>query len=194
MEYKLVLGIIAIIIGLYSYIPYFRDIFAKKTKPHAFSWFVWGVLTATAFVAQMQKGGGAGAWITGVTAVLCLSVAVIAFFRGEKNITKFDWGCLVAALLGIVLWLITNNPLTAVIIVTITDAIGFAPTFRKAYHKPYEETISTYFLSSLKFAIALFALESYSLTTWLYPASLVLANGVFAVMVLLRRKKYSKIT
>ena len=34
--------------------------------------------------AQQAKGGGAGAWITGVNAFLCTAVALLAIFRGEK--------------------------------------------------------------------------------------------------------------
>ena len=58
---KTALGIFAILIGIYSYIPYFRDIFTGRTKPHAFTWFVWFLLTAIAFFAQLAGNGGAGA-------------------------------------------------------------------------------------------------------------------------------------
>ena len=68
------------------------------------------------------------------------------------------------------------------------DACGFIPTFRKAFHKPHEETLMEYALSVVKFTIALFALESFNLTTWLYPASLVLTNGLFVAMLLGRRR------
>lgn len=100
MEYKTLLGLIATIIGLIGYVPYFRDIFKNKTKPHLFSWLILGLLTVIAFVAQVVEGGGAGAWVTGFTAAICFIVAALALFKGEKNITKSDWFCFVGALLG----------------------------------------------------------------------------------------------
>src|SRR3989338_9631999 len=98
-DYKIVLGIIAIILGFVGYMPYFREMFLGKTRPHVFSWFVWGLLTGIAFFAQIAKGGGAGAWVTGFSAIICFCIAVLAFFYGEKQITKSDWFSFAGALL-----------------------------------------------------------------------------------------------
>ena len=192
LDYKIVLGILATIVGLIGYIPYFRDIFRGKTKPHVFSWFAWSLLGGIDFVAQAVKGGGAGSWVTGFTAAVCFCVAILALTRGEKDITKTDWLCFVAALIGIVLWVTTQNPLLAVVIVTITDAVAFIPTYRKSYYKPHEETLVEYGLAATKWVIGLAALQSLTVTTWLYPASLVLTNGAFVVMTALRRKTLAK--
>jgi len=187
--WKIALGIIATTIGLIGYIPYFRDMFRGTTKPHVFSWFVWALLTGIAFFAQLAEGGGAGAWVTGFTSLCCLTVSIFALTRGEKNITRLDWVCFLGALSGIVIWQLTSNPLYAVLIVIGVDGLAYVPTFRKAYHKPFEETVVTYALDALKYAIGIMALESYSLTTWLYPAFLILADGSFAAMALVRRRQ-----
>ena len=59
-EYKVLLGALAIVIGIFAYIPYLRDLWRGKTKPHAFSWIIWGIMTSTGFFASMSRGGGAG--------------------------------------------------------------------------------------------------------------------------------------
>lgn len=192
MEYKVALTLVAIAIGLVSYVPYFRDMASGKTKPHAFSWFIWGLLTAIAFIVQLKQGGGAGAWVSGVTAFFCFVIAAFALFKGERNITKFDWFCLTAALTGIVLWQLTSEPLAAVLIVTLVDVLGLLPTFRKAYRKPFEETLSTFVLSTVKYALAVLALESYAVEVVLYPASVVVINGVFSLMVFVRRRQLKR--
>lgn len=89
-DYKILLAILASAIGFLGYIPYYRDIFAGRTKPHVFSWFVWGLVTGIAFFAQIMAGGGAGAWVTGFTSALCTSIAIIALYKGENTITKID--------------------------------------------------------------------------------------------------------
>lgn len=188
MEYKIILGSIATIIGFASYIPYFRDIYSGKTKPHAFSWLVWSILTGIAFFAQVAKGGGAGSWVNGGTALMCLAVFIVALFKGEKNIKTSDWLSLLGAFVGLLLWVLTDDPLLAVIIVTIIDAFGFIPTFHKSFYKPYEETLSTYIISSIKYFISLIALSSFNLSTWLFPASLAITNGLFVVMLIVRRR------
>lgn len=75
------------------------------------------------------------------------------------------------------------------ILITVIDTLGFAPTFRKAYHKPQEETLITFALSAVKFVISIVALSNYSTVTVLYPASLVLMNGLFVAMLIIRRKQ-----
>ena len=114
---------------------------------------------------------------------------VLAFREKDKQIKIFDWIALSGAFIGIALWRITNDPLLAVISVTIADALGFAPTFRKAFHKPQEETLIEYALSAVKWIIAIPALGALTLTTWLYPASLIVTNALFVTMVLIRRRQ-----
>jgi uncharacterized protein with PQ loop repeat len=187
LEYQVILGIIATIIGLVGYIPYFKDIIKKRIKPHAFSWLIWGILQSLVFFAQTSKGGGAGAWAVGAPALLNLTIFVIAIFRGEKEITRVDKASLLLALFGIALWAITTNPLWSVVIATGVDVVGFVPTFRKSYKKPNEEAVAVYALSAIAFGISLFALQSISITTVLYPASLVVTNAVFVAIVMMRR-------
>ena len=119
---------------------------------------------------------------------MCFLIAGLSFFKGTFDPTRSDWGTFIAALAAIPLWLATDNPLYAVILITIIDALAFWPTIRKAYFYPREELMFTYTLSGLKFFIALLATQSFSLITVLYPASLVLMNWLFVAMVLARRR------
>jgi len=192
MNYKEIFGIIGLGLSFIGYIPYFRDIFKKKTKPHVFSWLAWSFIGGIVFFAQLIEGAGAGAWVVGLGSIICIAIAILAVFQGEKAITKSDWVAFIGALLGLTLWRLTNNPLLAIVLVTITDALAFIPSFRKAYHKPFEETLITWFFSSSKYIFALIATESYSLATVLYPASLVLSNGSFWLMLLVRRQRLNK--
>lgn len=193
IQYKIFLGYLAIIITFAAYVPYFRNIFNGKTKPHAFSWLVWALITAIAFAAQIVEGGGAGAWVTGATTALCMTVFALSIFKGQKTFDTFDWAAFALAIAGIVLWRITNQPLLAVIMVTLADAMSSVLTFRKAFYRPQEETMSLFALESFKWIIAIIALQSLTLSTWLYPASLVLTNGAIALMILIRRKQLKAI-
>jgi hypothetical protein len=186
---KNALGVVAIVIGVYSYIPYFRDILAGTTKPHAFTWFVWFLLTALAYGAQVSDGAGAGAWVTGFTAVVALAVTITALKVARQNIVTLDWVFFIGSLAALGLWLLTKDPVGSVVLITLIDALAFVPTFRKSFHKPQEETASTYALSALKFGVSLAALNAITLTTSLYPISLVVTNGLFVTMVTWRRKR-----
>ncbi len=183
------LGGLAAIIGIIGYIPYYRDIFRGTTKPHPFSWIGFALMLGITFCAQLFTGAGAGAWVNGVSALGVLGIAILSFSRGEKNITTFDWICFGSAIVAIVLWRLTDNPLLAVIIVTLADTISFAPTYRKAFFKPHEETLSLYVLSILKYFISIFALTSFNLTTALFPIALVVSNIGFVTTLVVRRRQ-----
>lgn len=180
-----VIGVSLTIIG---YIPYFRDIFKGKTRPHAFTWLIWSTLTAIAFFAQLSDDGGIGSAVLGVTAFISFFIFLLALKVGRKNIATIDWLFLFAAFISMLAWGVTNDPLWSVILITAIDAIAFAPTFRKSYIDPFSETLVTYALSGIKFIFAILALSNYSTVTVLYPLSLVFANGLFVWMLIVRRK------
>ena len=189
MGYRDSIGFSATVIALISYVPYFRDIFARKTKPHAFTWLIWGVLTGIAFVGQIAGHAGAGAWVTGITAFICLVIAALAAVNGERNIARLDWIALVGAGIALVVWFLTRGPLLSVILITVIDNLGFVPTLRKSYYQPAEETVSTFALSGFKWVLGILALERISVVTALFPVSIVVASWLFVVMLLVRRRQ-----
>lgn len=192
MNYKDFLGFLATAIAFIGFVPYFRDIFLNKTKPHAFSWLIWALLTGIAFFGQISQDAGPGAWVSGASSLLCFAIFLFGLFKGRKNIVLFDWLCLLGAGIAILFWFITKDPLISIILITLIDMLGFIPTFRKSFINPHEETASTFFLSGLTWAISLFALNNVTIVTALYPISLVISNWLFVGMVLLRKKQLRK--
>lgn len=182
-------AIIGIAVGFVGYFPYLRDVVRGKTKPHVFSWLVWGTIMGIAGTAQWVDGAGAGAWATFATSFLCLVLVIFALWnRGDRHITRGDWISFVAAMLAIPLWLATGDPLWSVVLITLIDMIGFYPTWRKSMLRPHEETIFLYAMASIRSVVALMAMEHYSVVTMLYPASLVLGNGAFTLFLIWRRR------
>ena len=191
-DHKTILGIVAALIGVVGYIPYYRDILRGTTKPHPFSWIGFALLLGITFFAQVTTNAGPGAWVTGISSLATFGIAILALVKGERDIKAFDWFCFAGGLLGIVLWRATSDPLLAVVIVTVVDAIVFAPTYRKAYLRPQEETESLFVLSVIKYLISVFALGTLNLTTALFPISLVLTNGALVILLSLRRRQLKK--
>lgn len=193
MMYKELLSALAIAITFIAFIPYISSILKNKTQPHAFSWIVWGSVTFIIFLAQLSDGGGAGAWPIGVSGVITLFVAILAYLKkSDHMIVKKDWVFFILAMSAIPFWYITSNPLWAVIILTAVDLLGFVPTFRKAYSYPGEEQLTFFVLISCRNIIAAIALEHYSVTTLLFPVATALACILFIQMVVYRRRQIIK--
>lgn len=181
------LGYISLIIAVIAYVPYFIALLKKRIHPHAFSYGVWAVLSGMGFYAQVIGNAGAGSWALGLTALSCGVVCIMAYRNEGLGITGTDWLSFAGVLCAIPLWYFTKDPLPALILLVLIDALGFYPTFRRNYYKPHADMLFMYSMSGLKFGMALLALEEYSAITVLYPAYLFSANAVFVMMVLVRR-------
>ena len=194
MLYKELLSTVAIILTFVAFIPYIRSIQQGTTKPHVFSWIIWASVTFIIFLAQLSDNAGAGAWPIGVSGIITLYVAVLAYRKkSDKMITRKDWSYFAAAMSALPFWYFTSNPLWAVVILTTVDLVGFAPTFRKAYHYPNEEQLLFFVLMACRNLISIMALEHYSLTTVLFPAATGLACILFIKLVVIRRTAKQKI-
>lgn len=192
LDYKNIFSIIAILIGVASRIEYISLILRKKIKPHAFSWLIWSILTSIAFAAQLTEKGGAGSWVTGFTAAACFAIFVLALIYGERKYSYTDWASLAGSGVAMILWWLTSGPLFAVILVSIIDIIGFVPTFKKGFKKPFEDSVTIFWVSNISFILSLMAMENHNLTTWLYPVTIIVTNSTFVIMIILRRKLYKK--
>ena len=130
MNIHSILGAFAIVLTILAFFPYVLSIHRGKTKPHVFSWVIWGMVTCAVAVAQWLDGGGAGAWPILISGLITFYVALIAFiYRADIRITRIDWFFLFSALFGLGLWVWLQDALYTVIILTFIDLCGFAPTF-----------------------------------------------------------------
>lgn len=188
LQTKYYLAILATIISIVAITPYIISILKDKTKPHAFSWTIWGISTCVIFFAQFFSGAGAGSWSVAVSGLIALFVAYLAYQkRSDDSITKADYLCLIMALSAIPCWYFTANPLYAVMILTAIDLLGYLPTIRKSYHKPFEENITLFAVMSFRNFISILALESYLLTNILFQTATLMANFIVIMLVLIRR-------
>lgn len=189
---KEILSAIAIALTIVAFFPYIYSILQGKTKPHVFSWIIWGCTTFVVFLAQLADKGGAGAWPIGVSGVITVLVALLAYSKkSDSSITKADWWFFVLAMTSLPLWYITSNPLWAVVILTTVDAIGFGPTYMKAYSNPFEEQLTFFVVMAVRNFIVIMALENYSMTTVLFPAVIGVACLLFILLVMYRRRRLS---
>lgn len=194
-DFKTYLGITAVILTFVGYIPYLRDILKGTTKPHLYSWFLWSFVTFIAFALQVSDNAGPGALVTMAAATMCFVVLLLGLrTKAKRDITFLDTIFLVLAIIALILWLLAKQPVISAILITLTDVLGFAPTIRKSWSKPYTETVSFYSLNTLRFGLAVLALQQYTIITALYPIVWAFGNGLFALLLLLRRKQVSKIT
>lgn len=189
MDFRVILGLVATGLAIISYVPYITEMRNGKTKPHAFSWLIWAIITYIAGAAQLNGGGGWGSMVAFTTGTISAWIAYYSFRHRAITITRSDWISLIVALGAIPLWLITKQPLLSVIIISIIDLVAFWITIRKTYNLPYSENLAQNFMSTAKHALTMGAQQQFSWVTLLYPASLAITTAGFTLMILVRRKQ-----
>jgi len=189
MTIKLIFSSLAIIITFIAFVPYIFSTLTGEVKPHVFSWVIWGATTFVVFLAQLQDNGGMGAWSIGLSGVITVFIAALAFVKkSDITVTHIDWLFFIMALVSLSFWYFTSNPLWAVVILTAVNILGFGPTIRKAYAFPHDENITFFFLFIIRNTLAIMALENYSVTTMLFPVAVNIACLILILMVNYRRK------
>ena len=180
---------IALILTFVAFYPYIRSILRRQTKPHIFTWIIWGFGTIVVFLAQLSDGAGLGAWPIGVSGLLTCAVAVLAIrYSADTSIVRMDWVFLGFAASALPLWFLTETALFAVTILTLVDLLGFGPSVRKSYDAPHQENALFFAIGAVRNGFVLLALENYSWTTALFPAAVGLACMLFVGLILFRRQ------
>ena len=185
--FKDLMGALSVAIALFSYGLYVWKTFRAHARPHPLSWLIFGVLSATGFLIQLDQSAGAGSWVMGVTAAVCFMLCLIGFWQGERTFPWYEWAFLFAAAVIFIFYLLSHQPTTAAVLAAIVSVLGFGPTVTKAWQRPHSDSITTFALNSIKFIPAFFAMDNLSLATCVMPAALVVANAAVALIIYARR-------
>jgi hypothetical protein len=189
------LSALATAISLVAFLPYLVSTLRGAIRPHVMSWTIWGITTSIVFWAQRESGAGVGAWPVGFSAIIAFMVAILAYSkRSDIRIARSDWGFFLTALAAVPLWHLTDSALTAVLLVTTIDVLGFGPTLRKAYAHPRSESLLFFSMIVVRNILVVLALESYSVTTALFPVAIGTMAAVVFTTVLIRRMQLKPTT
>ncbi len=186
---KELISIVAVIMTFAAYVPYYRDILKGKTHPHVYSWSLWGLLTILIVALQIKGGAGPSTFITASAGLLCIGVIVLGLKRGKRDITTSDTIVALLALVAIGFWLIVDQPIIAILLAVTADLLAFIPTVRKSWHKPHSETLSMYVTNTVRFTLAVVALENFTFLAALWPVAWAVGNGLFSIMLVMRRRQ-----
>jgi hypothetical protein len=187
-------AVISVVLAFVGYVPYLRDTFTGITKPHIVSWFTWALVSFIAFGLQLSDGAGAGAFTNFSMGVICLVVGIRGLQNGTKDIKKQDLIALGLAIISIILWLVVKQPVLSIILVVMIDLFSFVPTIIKSWEKPWQETLFTWLVGTVRHIFTIFSLANISIITILYPLYSLIINSLFCTLLIFRRKALVKPT
>jgi hypothetical protein len=183
-----ILGVLAGAIGVADMVPYVRDILRGTTRPHRGTWLIWGVLAFVVYLSQRADGASWSLIMAGTQVVANGVVFALAIRRGEGGVSVAERALIALAGIGVIGWIVVNEPLVATFCVVAADLIAAAMMMPKTYHDPGSETLATFAFASLGGALAVGAVGVLDASLLLYPAYYCLVNGAIALVIHLRRR------
>jgi len=178
---------------IFAFSVYVWSIFHGKTKPHLYTWLLWGILGTVVTIVQITNDAGWSILISWLMAWCNLTLAALSLKYGETYLSKRDRYLLFSAFLTIILWQFTKNDLIAITLVCLIDASAFYFTFKKSYTKPYDEKLFSYILWTFQLIAFALAVNNPTLTNLLYPVFLAIMETIFVIFLLWRRWAIKKL-
>lgn len=186
---KLFLSIVASLLTFVSYYPYIRDILAKKTRPHLYTWTLWSLLNFVLIALLIRGEAGLALVPMVIVTVLCLAVALLSIKYGTKNITFLDKVLALMSFLAYLFWFFADRPILSLLLIITADIFAFVPTVRKTWTEPHTETLSLYVTNTIRFTITLLAVREYTWLSTLWLSVWITISALFAVLIYVRRKQ-----
>jgi len=184
MHFRTLLSVIAVVIGVISFIPYIRSILKGETKPHRTTYGIWAFIGAIELASYVASGARMTALLPLVYLVCEVTVFVLSFKHGMGGTNKLDLICLASAVVGVIGWVITSDSHIALYLGIAASACGFIPTLKKTYQLPHTENASAWGLASVAATFNLLAvphMELYLISYPLYTFTFDLAEALLTV-------------
>ena len=133
--------------------------------------------------AQLDDRPGPEVFVTFVLGLGPLIVTAVALCtdRSASRLTPFTLLCGGAALVGIVLWQLTDRPELAIAFWIVADVFATLPTLRKAYADPASEYAPSYLVSVFAALATFGVVEHRDFTAAGFPLYLFLIDAVLFV-------------
>lgn len=163
---------------------YARAILTGNAKPHRTTRLVLFVITAVSTASLFAGGDTVAVWLAGASFIFSSVILVLSFKYGMGGWAKVDMLSLVIAVVGIVLWQITNDPVIALYLSIGADFTGMVPALIKTYKLPNTESALVFFLGALASLFSLLAVTDISLESISYPLYLLIVNAFMVGLIL----------
>ncbi len=184
---KDVLAVVAAFIAVLGNVPYIRDAYTKRVRPHPYTWLVWTIVSGITFFGQLAKGAGIGALPAGVAEIFTIGIFLFSLQYGFKYIERTDKYYLAAALIGLIPWALFDDPTMSVVIAVSIDLVAFVPTIRKTWNKPQTETPPLYAANVTRHVLTLFSLQAYNVATTLHSIAMIIMNSIMTGIIVFKK-------
>jgi hypothetical protein len=192
MNWHQVIGILAGIIQIAAIVPYIKDTLNGETRPNIVSWGLWTLIQLIGIWILLASPDGyswplvflcATTFNTASVVVLCL------LGYGSREFGKLEFACLVIALIAIIIWITSNDPLLALSFDISADLVAAVPTLVKTWREPRSEAVVPWAMVSLAAGLGALSTTIVNVENLVLPIYLALVNGAIALVAYVGQSK-----
>lgn len=105
--------VISSLLALISPIIYSKAILKGEAKPHRTTRLVLLIITSLTTASLFAQHDRVAIWLAGVSTLQSILIFILSIKHGMGGWAKTDIICLIVAVIGIMLWKVTQNPVIA---------------------------------------------------------------------------------
>lgn len=166
-----------------------------KVQPNRVTFFFWGLFPLIAYFAQTSVEVSSVAWITLAVGLLPFAVVAVSYLNPAAywRIERRDYVLALIAVIAMLLWYVTSDPILALLFALLADVFAGVPTLIKSYTAPHSEDWRPYALNCVGFFVGLFAVENWVFAEYSFVLYLFLMTLVFTLVIYVRQKQVGDI-
>lgn len=189
MNWHGVIGTLAGLVAMVAAVPYVIDIVKNNVRPNTVSFALWTILLLISLFAQLSAGASWSVLMlvgdtigTGTILVLCLAG------YGYKKYGWLEKICFILAIIAIISWQVTSQPLLAIILAIVADILAAIPTLAKSYRDPWSESPTMWFMMCASATLSLLSTTIYNAENMLFSSYILVINLAVGLTILVGQR------
>jgi len=181
------------LLNLYITSRYCWLLYKGKIKPALAMWVFFTIAVGMSLITYLAKDNFS-IWdnilnTTDLILVLTVSIAIVIWGDKSSKFTKFDTGCLIAVIIAILFWAITQNHLITNLSIQLIMVVSYFPVIKRLFEsKENTEPFSVWILMMLVQVFSL--ISSKGLLATIYSVRAIVC--VALLLILMLRIEYLK--
>jgi hypothetical protein len=178
-------AILGALLSFGGVVVYLVETIRGTSRPNRVTWFLWSLVPFIAFFAQIKEGVGYSSLLTFVSGFGPFLVFLASFINKKSywEIGRFDIVCGAIAIVGVVLWLVTNNPNLAILFSIIADGAAASPTVVKSIKFPETESYLAYLGGGVGAVLTLLTITNWQFANYAFPLYILLLCTILTVLI-----------
>lgn len=184
-----IIGILGGLIAIAGSIPYMIDTYKKRISPHRITWGIFVLTDVIAIANQLAAGATNSVWLVVGWALANLTIFVLSLRYGVGGTEKLDIVVLCGAILGVIAWQISGQPIASIIANLFVTTLALTPTYKKGWVDPKSETSTIWLWGAIASLLGAISVGKLDYILLLAPVYTFAIQGVLFI-VLIRYKLF----